>query len=248
VLRDSQRGPELLMVRRRAGDAFGESFTFPGGVLNADEFRARDYCDGVSADAANGLLHVPDGGLDFYSAVIRELFEETGILLTRSGGDWPTHSAALQALREQVHKAALAWPDFLREQEMRMACDAIHYFAHWETPISLSKRWSTRFFMARIPGGQEATHDDIELTEIRWLTAAEALSAGRSGEMQLPFPTIATLESLTELDTVAALLNWAEQTTRQGVERIRPIVKTRHGKRRIIIPADRDAREHNGDE
>lgn len=247
MLRDSQRGPEILMVRRRAGDAFGESFTFPGGVLDADESCARDYCDGIRAVAANALLNVPDAGLDFYCAVIRELFEETGILLARRSGDWAAQSTALQALRKQVDEASLAWPDFLNDQKLRMACDAIQYFAYWETPLSLPKRWSTRFFMARVPDGQQASHDGSELTEIRWLTAAEALLAGRSGEMLLPFPTIATLKSLAEHRTVAALLDWAEKTARDGVERILPIERTRQGKTEIVVPGKRDAHTRSGD-
>jgi 8-oxo-dGTP pyrophosphatase MutT (NUDIX family) len=246
MLRDSRRGPQLLMVKRREGDVFGGSFTFPGGVLDADEHVARSYCDGVRGDDANSLLHVADGGLDFYSAAIRELFEETGVLLARRGGVWAVQNAALQALRKQVDSASLAWPDFLRKQNLRMACDAIHYFAHWETPLGRPNRWSTRFFIARIPHGQEADHDDNELTEIRWLTAAEALSAGRSGDMQLPFPTIATLKSCAEFSTVTALLDWAATISGRGVEKILPTEQIRDGKTTIVLPGCYVADERSG--
>jgi len=238
VLRESHRRPELLMVKRRAGDAFGESYTFPGGVVDADECLARNHCDGVGADAANALLKISDAGLDFYSAAIRELFEETGVLLARDDGQWAIDTADVQALRKKVDQSILAWPDFLNKQNLRMACDAIHYFAYWETPLELPKRWSTRFFLARLPDGQDASHDCSELTDIRWLTAADALLAGRSGEMKIPFPTAATLETLADFDTVASILDWADTRAQEGIDRIRPVMQTRDGQVEIIFPSE----------
>jgi 8-oxo-dGTP pyrophosphatase MutT (NUDIX family) len=240
MLRESPHDPELLMVRRRAGDAFGDSYAFPGGVLDADESLARGLCAGVDSDAANALLKVSEGGLDYFSAAIRELFEETGVLLARHGDDWVADSPLIQKLRNRVDKAALAWPDFLRDQDLQMAGDAVHYFAHWETPLNRPKRWSTRFFLAQLPAGQNASHDDGELTEIKWLTAAEALSAGLSGNMKLPFPTIKNLQALAEFNTVDALVEWARQEARNGIEKIRPVELSGDGKHRFVIPGDRD--------
>ena len=240
MLRESPHGPELLMVRRRAGDAFGDSYAFPGGILDADEFLARSYCAGIDNDAANALLKLAEGGLDYFSAAIRELFEETGVLLARHGDDWVADSPLIQKLRIHVDKATLPWPDFLRDQDLQMAGDAVHYFAHWETPLNRAKRWSTRFFLAQLPAGQNASHDDGELTEIKWLTATEALSAGHSGNMKLPFPTIRNLQALAEFNTVDALVEWARQKARNGIEKIRPVELSGDGKHRFVIPGDRD--------
>jgi 8-oxo-dGTP pyrophosphatase MutT (NUDIX family) len=229
------------MVRRRAGDAFGDSFAFPGGVLDADESSSHAFCHGVTADEADAVLRVAAGGLDFFSAAIRELFEETGILLARNaGGDWATDSPRLQELRAKVNQTTLAWPEFLREQELHMACDALHYFAHWETPLNRPKRWSTRFFIAEAPSGQTVSHDGGELTDVRWLTAAEALLSEREGNMKLPFPTIKTLQMLAEFDSVGSLRDWARTRTQEGVDKIRPVVLFENGMARIVIPGDPD--------
>lgn len=241
MLRESDRGPEILMVRRRHGDAFGNSYTFPGGVVDADEANARDYCQGISADDADAVLDVNDGGLDYFSAAIRELFEETSLLLARdSDGDWPSHNPELQELRIQVDRSTLAWPDFLREQRLQIACDALHYFAHWETPLPLPKRWSTRFFMAETPSVQDARHDGTELTDSRWLTAAEALVCGRDGSMKIPHPTRKTLQAIRQLTSVDAMLDWARTQSRQGIARIRPVLLAQDGKNRIVMPDDPD--------
>lgn len=241
MLRDSERGPEILMVKRRQGDAFGDSYTFPGGVVDADEADARALCDGRTADEADAILNVTGGGLDYYSAAIRELFEETSILLARDqDGDWPKYSAELQELRTKVDQAKLAWSDFLHEQRLQIACDALHYFAHWETPLPLPKRWSTRFFMAATPSEQDARHDGAELTDSRWITVAEALTCGRDGSMRIPHPTSMTLRQLGEFDSINAAIEWAGLQARKGVSNIRPVLLAQDGKTRILMPGDPD--------
>ena len=88
LLRESSGGPEVLLVKRRAGDAFGNNYAFPGGVVDEDESASHEYSQGKTADEANTELNVAEGGLDYYSAAIRELFEETGILLVRRYRHW----------------------------------------------------------------------------------------------------------------------------------------------------------------
>ncbi len=227
------------MARRRAGDAFGENYTFPGGVLDADEGAAREFCGGMTSDEANAVLRIEKSGLDYYSAVIRELFEEAGILLARMvDGSWVTERPDLDELRSGLIAGQLTWSQFLREQDLRMACDAVHYVAHWETPLDRPKRWSARFFVAQPPPGQEASHDDSELTDIRWLTAGEALSARHDGKIQLPFPTTRTLQVLAGFDSVDSILEWARTRAREGVIKMRPVELSDNGKKRFVVPGE----------
>ena len=239
VLRESSSGPELLLVKRRAGDAFGDSYAFPGGIVDDDEAASHAYSQGRTPDEANTVLSVTQGGLDYYSAAIRELFEETGILLARdSAGDCFCDGPDLDLQRKKVDQGTLPWSNFLRDQGLRMASDALHYFAHWETPLNLPMRWSTRFFLAELPSGQDATHDGRELTDVRWAMAAEALRLGREGGMKLPLPTVSTLESLSEFDSIAEILDWAKERMTQGIERILPARVTSDGRAKYVIPGD----------
>ncbi len=241
MLRKSSSCPELLLVRRRAGDAFGDSYAFPGGVVDDDEPAAHAFSRGITADEANTLLNISQGALDYYTAAIRELFEETGILLVRdSAGDWVCGSPELRALRRNVDQGVLSWSDFLRQQGLNMASDALHYFAHWETPLNLPKRWSTRFFLAELPSGQVATHDGSEVTDSRWIPAAEALSLGRDGGMTLPYPTVKTLESLAKFTTLGEMLDWAKDRASHGIEKILPERVMSDGRSKYVIPGDSD--------
>ncbi len=119
-----------------------------------------------------------------------------------------------------------------------MASDALHYFAHWETPVDLPKRWSTRFFLAELPPGQDATHDGSETTDSRWISAIEALRLGRTGDMTLPVPTVSTLESLSDFDSVIEMLDWAKDRFAQGIEKILPERVGPNGKAKYVIPDD----------
>lgn len=223
VLRSAQPQPEVLLVKRRAGDAFGETYAFPGGVVDADESAARGFAIGTTAEQANRALGVEHGGLEYYSAVIRELFEETGVLLAHdTDGEWARDKPEFESLRYKVDKGLLPWSEFLKDQGLCMSCDALHYFAHWETPFSSPKRWTTRFFMAELPPGQNACHDGSETTDSCWLSAAEALDRHKTGQMDLPYPTFKTLQKMCEFQSIPELFAWAREQRHSGIEMIRP--------------------------
>jgi 8-oxo-dGTP pyrophosphatase MutT (NUDIX family) len=241
LLRERENSLELLMVKRRAGDAFGDSYAFPGGVVDHDESDAHGRIDGKTADDANTELHLPEDGLDYYSAAIRELFEETGILLARDKNDeWASDSPELQALRIEVDRGRLPWSEFLETQGLRLACDVLHYFAHWETPLGKHKRWSTRFFLAQMPTEQDASHDGSEVTEICWLTANQALAGSRNGSMKLPFPTIRNLKNMSAFATIDELIDWANTTAQEGIIRLCPINVQKNGKSKWTVWGDDD--------
>ena len=253
LVREGASDPEILMVRRKAGDAFGDSYAFPGGVVDDDESQAQAFCRGTTAEQADAELGLPSGGLDFYSAAVRELFEETGVLLARdSQGDWafsgnPDAEALLRELRDQLDDGVLPWAEVLRTHDLCIACDALHYFSFWETPVRLPKRWAARFFLAEMPPGQDAQHDGSEITDSCWMTAAEVLSIGKDRGMNLPFPTLSTLKKISEFRTVDELLGWASAQATEGIAKIRPVILRDDGKTRFVIPGDPDYPE-DGDQ
>jgi len=239
MLREGDEAPELLLVKRRAGDAFGDSYAFPGGVVDHDESDAHGLIDGRAAAEAARILDIPEDALDYYSAAIRELFEETGILLARtSNGEWANASEELQELRIEVDKGRLRWSQFLETRGLRIACDALHYFAYWQTPLDQHKRWSTRFFFAETPAGQDASHDGSEVTDIRWLTAAQALAAARDRSMKFPLPTIRNLKNMQHYTSVDGLLAWADERRREGIIKLRPIFIEVDGRSKWVVWGD----------
>jgi 8-oxo-dGTP pyrophosphatase MutT (NUDIX family) len=81
--------------------------------------------------------------------------------------------------------------------------------AHWVTPEIEIRRYDTHFFLARMPGGQEARHDASETTELAWLTPRDAIERCMRGEIMLPPPTWTTLKRMQRHRTVDELVAWA---------------------------------------
>lgn len=218
LARDGDDGAELYLVRQRSKHAFANAYMFPGGVVEHDDRKTQFRCAGVAAAAAAKLLGVEVNALDYYVAAIRELFEETGVLLASCGGA----SAKLEAARAHLNDATLEWHRFAKEFDLRMHCDALHYFSHWITPDSVPKRYSTRFFVARLPIDQKAIYDERELSDGIWITARHAIERCRAGELKLHFPTVKTLQQLAEHADVEAMIRWADRRAAAGVSAIHP--------------------------
>ena len=148
--------------------------------------------------------------------------------------------ADLEVARQKLNSGALKWHNFLICNDILLRCEGLKYFSFWITPEALPKRYSTRFFLAAMPEGQDALHCGGELTESCWMTAGQALDAERCGELSMHFPTIKTLESLQAHQTVDALLSWAEACGESGVPCIFPTIGKRDGERHVIVEG-RDA-------
>lgn len=218
LVRDGADAPELFLVRRHMNSAFGDAFVFPGGVVDATDSGVRGSCAGLDSAQANRLLRVDTGGIDYYIAAIRELFEETGVLLAehRLAAD------ALHRFRDQLNSHEADWIRFIEKNNVHLSCGELHYFSHWITPEGMSKRYTTRFFIARCPKDQCATQVDGELTDACWISAGNALAAGEKGDLKLYFPTIKTLKRLARHGSVDALIAWANEQARDGVAAILP--------------------------
>lgn len=224
------------MVLRHEDSSFGTAYAFPGGVVDDDDAAVREFCTGVSTFEADSHLGVKEKGLDLYIAAIRELFEESGLLLANVAD----LDEDLGKVRDGLNDGSEGWVDFVSRNELELQCDQLHYISHWITPQVMPKRYSTRFFLAVIPEGQEASHCGGELTDSRWITAHDMLDAGRAGEVELFFPTAKTLESIARHKTLGELVDWARSCAGWGVTTMLPAVIIRDGEKDIVLPGDRD--------
>jgi 8-oxo-dGTP pyrophosphatase MutT (NUDIX family) len=185
---------------------------------------------------------VDAGGLAYWVACARELFEEAGLLLARSEDGAPIDGAdAARSERLAEHRRALnggtrTFVEILEAEGLVLDGDQLAYFAHWITPVGPPRRYDTRFFVAAAPPGQEPLHDDKELVANVWVTPTEALERHGRGEMQLILPTIKNLEAIARLGSTAALLDAAKRAV--SVPTVEPrIVQDGEGVR-ILLPGD----------
>jgi 8-oxo-dGTP pyrophosphatase MutT (NUDIX family) len=239
VLRErAAGGPETFLLKRHGQSAFMPSFhVFPGGCVEAQDIAfARTLPAQVQAQALDRLDGLDDAerATAYALAALRETAEESGLLLVRTAdGHRPAPDVAAklaEVLRNELHFAA-----HLAAYDLHPDLDALHPFAWWITPAVEPRRYDTRFFLAEVPPAQEATHDAVETTEGRWMTPADALARCRAGTIRLAPPTLATLEQLAEVDTVAD----AVARTPRPVWPICPrLVKTDDGTPILALPGD----------
>lgn len=236
LAREAAGDPEIFMVRRHESLSFGAAHAFPGGVVEADDADVYPFCTGIEPALANSRLGVGNGGLDYYSAAIRELFEESGVLLA----DFRDLEDKLEIVRAGLNAATERWADFVRRNQLQLKCDCLHYIGHWVTPDMRPKRYSTRFFLAVLPRGQVATHCGGELTDSRWASARDLLASAKNGDVDLPYPTTRTLESVARHETLDALVEWARSRVEWGITSMIPAIIERNGEQVIVLPGDKD--------
>ena len=101
----------------------------------------------------------------------------------------------LSDVEEAAYRMA-AVRELQEEASVYITVNDLHPFAHWVTPEIETRRFDTRFFLARMPQGQEAMHDDGEMTALEWLSPREAIARFERRELLLPPPTWTSIRQL----------------------------------------------------
>lgn len=238
LLRDGDAGLEVLMIRRAAqSDVLGGAYVFPGGKLDAAD---SDIAVTQRIDALADDLHLALGepNLDtttaaaLFVAAARETFEECGILMAHGVGQQGIE-LALQRAQEGRNFAQI-----IDELQLRIRTSGLVPWTRWITPrmaAVMTKRFDTRFFVAEVPEGATAQHDDHEATEAVWLQPRAALERYLNREIQLAPPQIQSLAHL-------ARHTRAADVVAEAAKRLPPLIEPESfeedGKRILVYPGD----------
>ena len=218
ILREGQ-DLEVLMLRRNLNSDFvGGAYVFPGGGVDSADVDLARYVVGLDDQSASARLGLESGGLAYYAAALRELFEEAGLLVVCDEMGEPLVAtpevlARLAEFRAHVNSGERALADLLDEESWRLDVRAMEYLAHWITPVGPPRRYDTRFFVVVAPRGQVAAHDAGETVAARWVSPREALAAHERGELEMIFPTIRTLEEIAHFARADEVLAFAATRT-----------------------------------
>jgi 8-oxo-dGTP pyrophosphatase MutT (NUDIX family) len=140
-----------------------------------------------------------------------------------AGGD-PMAAYRLAAVRELEEEAGV----------LVNAADLVP-IAHWVTPEVEIRRYDTRFFLVRLPDGQEARHDQSETTALAWLTPRDAIERCERGEIMLPPPTWTTLKRMQRHRTLTELFDWARSV---AIPRVQPQFYEDDNQKMLTLPGD----------
>ncbi len=219
IARDAAGGGiETFMLRRTSQAAFaGGMYVFPGGRVEGDDhLHALDaWRAGPSEDQARQMAALGNEWRGFWIAAIRETFEEAGLLLAYDAEgqllrfDDADTRERFRAYRRAVYKGELDLADLCQLERLTLACDHVHYFNRWVTPLGRPRRFDTRFFIAEAPPGQDGVHDASETVHSVWVSPEQALADYAAGSFGLMRVTERQLAALDGFASVTELHAWA---------------------------------------
>ncbi|MFG1462874.1 NUDIX domain-containing protein [Xanthobacter sp. DSM 24535] len=185
LLDRSRKEPRVLMGLRHPGHRFMPNvFVFPGGSLEASD-RAMPVFGMLDNESERRLQEqVPRGSAQrsraLAAAAIREMYEETGVLVGTTEAGAPDSPAE-------------GWNAF-QEHGVFPNLESLTFVLRAITPPRRPKRFDTRFFAADVSSIAKTVEGmvgpDSELIETRWLTFKETEKA------ELPAITRVILEEV----------------------------------------------------
>ncbi|WP_230470188.1 NUDIX hydrolase [Lujinxingia vulgaris] len=268
LVREGAQGLEVLLMRRASGHAFmADRWVFPGGRVDArDADAALEGALSQPFEAAEGLADDEDAARAILIAALREVFEETGMMLATLA-DAADDDASLAAIfgaeperwqrwRRKLDTGSASMVAFLNAleevagQPVRLNAAGLHYYARWITPDFESRRYDTRFFVARAPAGQTVQVDARELVESRWIGPTEAIEAYRKGAILLAPPTLCVLEDLRRFEAPGDLARLFADIEKASIDPVLPqlLDKAPEGDEAVLVlPGDAAYREERVD-
>ena len=175
--RSGARGVEVLVLRRGRESRFLPGYVvFPGGAVDAGDQELAARWFGTPDEAAR-------------AAAVRELAEEAGFVVTRSG----------------MHRAPELRP-LSPVDEAPPMIDGVPQISHWVAPESVPVRFDARYFAVAAPPGLDPRPDGREAAEAWWANPGELLDGWTAGTVRLYWPTLKTMEALARCATVAEIL------------------------------------------
>lgn len=206
LLRDPA-DPKVFWVKRAKTLAFMANYhAFPGGQRDAGDagitiLNAEDMPDAVMRVTA-----------------IREIFEETGVLIARGVEKITAERRA--ALRDEFHSGQIPFKDLLEREGLTLDASLLVETPRWVTPATSPRRYNTRFFAAWLPEGQETEIIPGELEDGEWLRPREALQKWIDGDCVIVTPIFCAIQAMAEgVEDFAERMKTTSQEERDHLER-----------------------------
>jgi len=155
-------GPRILMGCRSEGhDFMPNKYVFPGGRVDDEDALAPSLSELAESEDAVVRIGASRATRAFPLTAVREVFEETGLIVGRSAGG--------------VGDVPASWTDYYAQGAAPcLAC--FRFLGRAITPPMRHKRFDARFFMADADEAlidARAPIDGRELADLRWFTLGE---------------------------------------------------------------------------
>ncbi|EGD98220.1 NUDIX family hydrolase [Trichophyton tonsurans CBS 112818] len=202
----SPQNEVLLLHRVKTSSSFPSAHVFPGGNISSQ--------DGDFPPAGHPDSH--DDGAYYRKAAIREMFEESGILLAKNkstGQLVKLSPTKREEGRHAIHKNEITFDQWLKRVDADAVADTemLIPFSHWITPAINARRFTTQMYIYFLPPASDTTGDianpglsseevqaptsdgGLEITEAQFLPASEWLRRAKMDEIIIFPPQVLLL-------------------------------------------------------
>ena len=251
IVRDSDVGMQVFMMKRSLRSNFGGIWVFPGGILEDQDqdIAKKNYFSGINEKKAKAILNYDQESLSYWIASLRETFEETGALIANRENNsffTPTEDEAinLERLRSDLNNGKISFISILKQLKLKIALERLIYISHWITPDVETKRYTTRFFLTSLNEEVTLTHDDFEGTDSKWIGINEALEAHKAGRISLIMPTIKNLESISSYKNTQEMISAKNAIKAKDIPAIEPKFFKENGQWKGLLPGEYGYEDH----
>ncbi len=201
---------EVFMVKRHENARFMSAHhVFPGGGIEAQDMTLESRVRIISPDkdVLCNVKEVCDEPSDLWINAIRELFEETGILIaTRDRKNIieinRENITRFKIYQEKLQMEQITMTNILKMENLYYAANHLKYFGRLITPKISPIRFDTQFFLCKFPQNQSINLFGDELTEGLWGSPRELIKLFRKKEIKIIFPQYSTLKRLKKFKTI----------------------------------------------
>ena len=201
---------EVFMAKRHENNKFlGGHHVFPGGSIDEQDVtkKSRERITGLDKNFTNNLKDIYEDTSIFWIMAIRELFEETGILIAtkEAGGLIAINEEKMkkfQHYQEDLQKKRETMTNILTKENLYYNANNLKYFGRLVTPAISPIRFDTQFFLCKLPQKQNINLFSDELTEGLWGSPRQILKRYKKNQIKIIFPQYSTLRRLLKFKTI----------------------------------------------
>lgn len=203
-------GVEVFLQHRVSSMQFAPGMSvFPGGGIEPRDYGGTRRWQGPEARRwAESFRIPPERAAAAVRGVVRELFEETGVLLAGpepdDTGPPPTSPGRAERLASDAGHGDI--DSLLAAHALVLSAHLLRPWDRWTTPPGPPRRYDTLFFVAALPPGQDPDAGTSEARAAEWLRADDAAHAGTLGRLGMLRPTLHVLTDLAKAADVDEVL------------------------------------------
>lgn len=238
LIRDGAADVEAFTLTRAPSmAAFPNATVFPGGGVDPADALPAEAWEGADLSLWARTFDDDEASVRrLLVAAVRETFEECGVLLAERLDSTRPSPHDYASARSALENGELDMREFLSSHGLRVDFSLLRPLSRWITPEGSPRRYDTRFFLARLPAGQQAWRTTGEATLSQWMSPSTAFSLFREGRTHLMPPTWSQFRTLSSFRSTQEALS-----AEFGPRRITPTLVGSSAPQRVNFP---DANEY----